>query len=192
MASACSPRASCADRRRKSCPPRADGSNVCGAIRSGPNSGPLPGGRVENGCAGQVCFVETVTLQQHRARPGRPAPSPTRRESRRQRVMRQRPLPPPPGVLGRSYTTGLRGREAIRVGRTQQPIHRRSPRRAPPTRLRLRLRTVPLPIRCANREETRPATHPPIVSISRAANPLTSLAFPKMQRHEPSSLRPPP
>ena len=80
---------------RPSCPPRAVGSNVCGAIRSGPNSGPLPGGRVENGCAGQVPslpdrdftggsegrprsgFVETVTLQQHRARPGRPAPSPT-------------------------------------------------------------------------------------------------------------------
>ena len=46
-------------------------------IRSGPNSGPLPGRRAENGRAGQVCFVETVTLQQHRARPGRPAPSPT-------------------------------------------------------------------------------------------------------------------
>ena len=32
---------------------------------------------MENGCAGQVCFVETVKLSKLRARPGRPAPSPT-------------------------------------------------------------------------------------------------------------------
>jgi hypothetical protein len=36
------------------------------------------------------------------------------------------------------------------------------------------------------------AHHPPIVSISRAANPLLSLAFKKMQRHEPSALSPVP
>ena len=48
------------------------------------------------------------------------------------------------------------------------------------------LRMVPLPIRCANREETRTATHPPIVSISRASNLLTPRIFQKTQRHQPS------
>jgi len=48
------------------------------------------------------------------------------------------------------------------------------------------LRMVPLPIRCANREETPTAHNPPIVSIFPAANPLTSLAFQNKQRHQPS------
>ena len=48
------------------------------------------------------------------------------------------------------------------------------------------LRMVPLPIRCANREETPTAHNPPIVSISPAANSLTSLAFQNKQRHQPS------
>ena len=49
------------------------------------------------------------------------------------------------------------------------------------------LRMVPLPIRCANREETPAADHPPIASISPAANPLTPLAFQNKQRHKPSA-----
>ena len=49
------------------------------------------------------------------------------------------------------------------------------------------LRMVPLPIRCANREETHSATNPPIASISRATNPLIPLAFQKLQRHKPSA-----
>ena len=52
------------------------------------------------------------------------------------------------------------------------------------------LRMVPLPIRYANREETRTADNPPIVRIFRFANPLTSLAFQKLQRHQPSWLGP--
>ena len=48
------------------------------------------------------------------------------------------------------------------------------------------LRMVPLPIRCANREETPTAHNPLIVSISRPANPLIPRPFPKNQRHQPS------
>ena len=51
---------------------------------------------MENDCAGPVSFVETVKLSKLRARPGRPAPSPTRRESRRRRVVPQT-SPSPPG-----------------------------------------------------------------------------------------------
>ena len=61
---------------RPSCPPRVAAGNVCGVIRLGPKQGLPTGWRVENGCAGQVCFVETVKQSKHRARPGRPAPSP--------------------------------------------------------------------------------------------------------------------
>ncbi len=62
----------------------------------------------------------------------------------------------------------------------------------PSTILRLRLRMVPLPIRSANREETRTAHNPPIVSISFPANPLTSNAFPKLQRPQPAIAGPTP
>ena len=54
------------------------------------------------------------------------------------------------------------------------------------------LRMVPLPIRCANGEETRTATHPPIASTSRATNLLIPLTFQKKQRHEPSAPGPVP
>ena len=95
MACACSPRASCAGRRRKSCPPRADGSNVSGGDPVRPEARAasrrargkrlrgaapsLPDRDFTGGSEGRPRsgFVETVTLQQHRARPGRPAPSPT-------------------------------------------------------------------------------------------------------------------
>ena len=65
---------------------RARGKRLRGAVPSLPDRDFTGGseGRPRSG------FVETVTLQQHRARPGRPAPSPTRRESRRRRVMRRR------------------------------------------------------------------------------------------------------
>ena len=108
--------------REPSCPPRVAVSNVCGVIRSGPNSGPLPGWRVENGCAGQVCFVETVTTQQHRARPGRPAPSPTRRGSRRRRVVGDGWLVaggwPPPGPRRRPHLSSAESEG----GNHQSPI----------------------------------------------------------------------
>ena len=105
MAPACSPRASCAGRclmsAARRCPQgrrrdpvrpearaasrRARGKRLRGAAPSLPDRDFTGGseGRPRSG------FVETVTLQQHRARPGRPAPSPTRRESRRRRVMPQ-------------------------------------------------------------------------------------------------------
>ena len=51
---------------------------------------------------------------------------------------------------------------------------------------------VPLPIRCANREETWAAHNPPIASIRRTTNPLISRAFPKIQRPQPPALRPGP
>ena len=51
---------------------------------------------------------------------------------------------------------------------------------------------VPLPIRCANREETRAADNPPIISTPRATNFLIFRPFPKNQRPQPPALRPGP
>ena len=184
MACACSPRASCAGRRRKSCPPRVAGSNVSGGDPVRPEaraaSRRARGKRLRG--AGLLRRNGKTIKAPGEARPPRALPTPP--GNRRPRIMPQTSPSPSGG--------GSTPRSGGGVGRTQHPVHQHAPRRAPPTLLRLRLRTVPLPIRCANREETRPATHPPIVTISRAANPLTSLAFPKVQRHEPSSLRPPP
>ena len=69
-------------------------------------------------------------------------------------------------------------------GTTRSVVEGRRPHDPYPSTI---LRMVPLPIRCANREETGTATNPPIVSISRAANPLIPLTFQKSQRHKPSA-----
>jgi hypothetical protein len=66
-----------------SCPPRVGARKGGGVIRSGPKSGPLPGGRVENGRAGRSVSSKRYQLL-HRARPGRPAPSPPSRPSGRE------------------------------------------------------------------------------------------------------------
>ena len=115
MASVCSPRASCADRRRKSCPPRADDSNVSGGdpVRSELRAttrrarGKRPRG------AGLLRRNGNSTTAPGEARPPRTLPN--RRASRRRRAMPQT-SPSPLGVLGRSYTTGLRGRAATGWG----------------------------------------------------------------------------
>jgi hypothetical protein len=184
MASACSPRANGADCWLRHVPPasRAAMSVTDDPVRPEARAASrrARGKRLRG--AGLLRRNGKTIKAPGEARPPRALPTPP--GNRRPRIMPQTSPSPSGG--------GSTPRSGGGVGRTQHPVHQHSPRRAPPTLLRLRLRTVPLPIRCANREETRPATHPPIVTISRAANPLTSLAFPKVQRHEPSSLRPPP
>ncbi len=54
------------------------------------------------------------------------------------------------------------------------------------------LRMVPLPIRYANREETRTAHNPPIVSIFLSINLLILLRLQELQRHQPPAFRPAP
>jgi hypothetical protein len=73
-------------------------------------------------------------------------------------------------------------------GTTRSVVEGRRPH-APPYPSTI-LRMVPLPIRCANGEETRTAHNPPIASISRADNPLIPMTFQDKQRHQPSALGP--
>ena len=82
----------------------------------------------------------------------------------------RQPPPSPPRSAGR--------------GTTRSVVEGRRPHDSNPSTI---LRMVPLPIRYANREETRTAANPPIVSISHAANPLTPLIFQNKQRHKPSA-----
>ena len=78
MASACSPRANGADCWLRHVPPPPQ------AAMSATDDPARPEARAANRMArgkrlrGAVCFVETVKLSKHRARPGRSAPSPNR------------------------------------------------------------------------------------------------------------------
>ena len=77
MASACSPRASSADRlpNLAPCQPRVTDSNVGGGDPVRPEIRAACRSARGKRLRGAVCFVETVNLSRNRARPGRSAPS---------------------------------------------------------------------------------------------------------------------
>ena len=81
MASVCSPRAfRCGpmpSSRMTPSPPRSGRREAPGAIRSKARRRAASRRACGKRPRGAACLVETVTLQQHRARPGCPAPSPT-------------------------------------------------------------------------------------------------------------------